>query len=105
SHAPVPESNPPGSGDGELDSPFETLVSAYIEEIFTDRPALATFQGWAGLADRSPHLSADAVTEREDRRARWLARFDELDDATLSPEQRIDRDLAIAVLRSEQIMR
>jgi uncharacterized protein (DUF885 family) len=94
-------SNPERSGD----SAFETLVSAYIDELFADRPSFATFQGWDGLDDRSPDLSAGAIAEREARHDRWLARFDELDDAALTAEQRIDRDLAVSVLRSEQIMR
>ena len=89
------------AGDGA----FGTLVSAYIDELFADRPAFATFQGWDGLDDRSPDLSATAITEREARRDQWLARFDELDDAALSAEQRIDRDLAVSVLRAEQVMR
>jgi uncharacterized protein (DUF885 family) len=89
------------AGDGA----FGTLVSAYIDELFADRPAFATFQGWDGLDDRSPDLSATAITEREARRDQWLARFDELDDATLTADQRIDRDLVVSVLRGEQIMR
>jgi uncharacterized protein (DUF885 family) len=84
---------------------FDTLVSAYIDELFADRPALATFQGRDGLDDRSPDLSATAITERESRRDRWLARFDELGDAVLTPGQRIDRDLAVSVLRGEQVTR
>jgi uncharacterized protein (DUF885 family) len=113
SHAATPESNSdpkPGPGtapgpQGAAESVFETLVSTYIEELFTDRPPLATFQGWDGLDDRSADLSARAIVEREGRRERWLVRFDELDDATLTPAQRIDRDLAVSVLRAEQIMR
>src|SRR6266540_3019868 len=91
--------------DAARDEPFATLVSAYLDELFSDRPALATFQGWDGLDDRSPDLSATAITGREQRREEWLGRFDELADAGLSAEQRIDRDLAVAVLRGEQITR
>jgi uncharacterized protein (DUF885 family) len=93
-------SRPPDGG-----TPFDTLAGGYLDELFADRPAVATFQGWDGLDDLSPDLGATAVDEREQRRDEWLARFDELPDATLTPTQRIDRDLVVSVLRGEQAMR
>src|SRR6266511_1691432 len=106
---------PPPGGIGEQSAtlhpmpsdmqPFETLVQAYLDELFADNPNLATFQGWDGLDDRSPDLTADAIREREQRAEVWLARFDELDDTMLVSDQRIDRDLVVSVLRGGQIKR
>lgn len=86
-------------------SPFATLAATYMDEYFTDRPASATFQGIDGLDDRSPDLSAAAIEDREQRADGWLARFAELDDATLTADERIDRGLVVSVLRGEQIRR
>jgi uncharacterized protein (DUF885 family) len=85
--------------------PFDALVDAYMEELFADKPAAATFLGWEGLDDRSPDLTEVGIADRERRTDGWLARFDELDDALLTPEQRIDRDLVVSVIRGEQVMR
>lgn len=84
---------------------FETLSQAYIDEYFVDHPQLATLFGRDGLDDQVGDLSAAAILARHERHDTWLARFDELDDATLTPEQRIDRDLVVAVLRGEQVVR
>ena len=35
---------------------FDTLVSAYIDELFADRPALATFQGRDGRSANSSSM-------------------------------------------------
>ena len=86
-------------------SPFATLAATYVDEWYADRPAMGTFQGIDGLDDRSPDLSAAAVADREQRADGWLERFAELDEATLSPEERIDRGLVVSVLRGEQIRR
>jgi uncharacterized protein (DUF885 family) len=92
-------------GAGGAGGGFDALASAYLEELFADRPSFATFHGWEGLDDRSPDLGADAIADRERRADRWLARFDAFDDAALTPEQRIDRDLVVSVLRGDQLMR
>jgi uncharacterized protein (DUF885 family) len=87
------------------DSSFEPLATAYLEELVSDSPAMATFQGWDGLDDRSPDLSASAIADRERRADQWLERFDALDEAELTDSQRIDRRLVHAVLRGRQIRR
>lgn len=86
-------------------SPFATLAATYVDEWYADRPAVATFQGVDGLDDRSPDLSAAAVADRERRADAWLERFAELDEATLTATERIDRGLVMSVLRGEQIRR
>lgn len=97
---PASSSAPAAGDDG-----FDTLARTYLDEFFAEHPALATFHGWDGLDDRSPDMSADAITERERRDDEWLARFDQLTDASLTPEQRIDRGLVISVLRGRQVRR
>jgi uncharacterized protein (DUF885 family) len=87
-------------GDG-----FDAAAMAYLGEMFADAPALATFQGWDGLDDLSPDLSATGIASRESWEDRWLDRFSAFGDAGLSAEQRVDRDLAIAVLRGRQALR
>jgi uncharacterized protein (DUF885 family) len=90
----------------EAENPsFDELVTTYMAELFTDKPAIATFQGWDGFDDLSPDLSAAAFDERHRRHDRWRERFVELDAATLTPAQRIDRDLVVAVLNGELILR
>src|SRR5688500_2933301 len=97
-----PDPGAPGRADG---SPFATLAAAYLDELFADRPSFATFQGVDGLDDRSPDLGADAVADREQRADGWLSRFGELDDALLTDDERIDRDLVVSVLRADQVKR
>jgi uncharacterized protein (DUF885 family) len=91
-----------GPGD---DVDFDAAVAAYIDELFADSPALATFHGWDGLHDRSPDLSAAAIAEREAREEGWLARFAGYVEDRLDAEQRIDRDFAVAVLSGKRAMR
>ncbi|HEY8546010.1 MAG TPA: DUF885 domain-containing protein [Acidimicrobiales bacterium] len=99
-----PEPTAP-AGSAPDASPFATLAGAYLDELFADRPAVATFQGVDGHDDRSPDLTAAGIADREARADGWLARFGELDDALLTADERIDRDLVVSVLRSEQIRR
>jgi uncharacterized protein (DUF885 family) len=94
------------SGSGDLDAAdFDAAVTAYLGELFADAPALATFHGWDGLDDRSPDLSGAGIAASEAREDRWLDRFAAFDDSSLSAEQRIDRDLALAVLRGRRALR
>ncbi|HEX8804767.1 MAG TPA: DUF885 domain-containing protein [Acidimicrobiales bacterium] len=94
----VPGTN--GSGDG-----FESAVDGYLADMFADAPALATFHGWDGVDDASPDLSAAAIAEREARDDRWLDRFAAFGDDELDVDQRIDRDLVVAVLRGRRALR
>ncbi|MGH9209336.1 MAG: DUF885 domain-containing protein [Acidimicrobiales bacterium] len=95
---------PSSTADAGVDQ-FATLSEAYLDELFADSPATATFQGWDGLDDRSPDLGADAIAERERRADGWLARFRELDDEVLTTDQRVDRDLVVSTLESGRVRR
>jgi uncharacterized protein (DUF885 family) len=116
----MPSDMPASSPDPAANGDFIRLTEAYLDEMFADSPAAATFQGWDGLDDRSPELSADAILDRERRADQWLARFGELEDlppdpalrpprlapwVPLTADQRIDRDLVTAVLRGGQVRR
>jgi uncharacterized protein (DUF885 family) len=89
----------PGGGD------FDATVTAYLSEMFADAPSLATFHGWDGLDERSPDLSAAGIAARESREDHWLDRFSAFGDAALTDDERIDRDLAVAVLRGRRALR
>jgi uncharacterized protein (DUF885 family) len=84
---------------------LDTLVAAYLDEHFTESPVTATHQGWDGLDDRLPDLSADGYARRAAASDRWFAEFSALADANLTAEERIDRDLVLSHVRGEQIMR
>jgi uncharacterized protein (DUF885 family) len=78
---------------------FDDQVAAYLDDLFTDAPHLATFQGRPGLDAESADLSAAAIAERQRRDNAWLARLANFADEALDDDERIDRDLVIAVLR------
>jgi uncharacterized protein (DUF885 family) len=84
---------------------FQQLVDTYVREHFADHPGAATFQGFDGFDNRSPDLSADAIAAREAREDQWLERFSSVDDATVSPADRIDRNLVRSTLRGRQVRR
>ncbi len=51
-----------GDADGPAGPPgFDALAAAYLDEMFADNPAYATFHGWDGHDDRSPDLTAAAI--------------------------------------------
>ena len=83
----------------------DTLVAAYLDEHFTESPVNATHQGWDGLDDRLPDLSAGGYARREAASDRWFTEFSALADADVTPAERIDRDLVLSHVRGEQIMR
>jgi uncharacterized protein (DUF885 family) len=100
-----PQPEPRAASGGEDSDDLDALVDAYLAEVFEDSPAMATFQGWGDLHERSPDLSQEAIVDRERRADLWLQRFGALADDTLDAGQRVDRDLVLTVLRGEQIRR
>jgi uncharacterized protein (DUF885 family) len=85
---------------------FDTLQTAYVVEFLRRNPSVNTYLGGAGL---DPSLRAidgrlrdysQAALDAEDR---WLAESEAAitatDPSTLSPQHRIDRDVALAQIR------
>lgn len=79
------------------------LVDEFLETEFSHSPTLASRLGLTGYDHKLDDLSADAFELRDSDAAAFLYRFSALPDAGLSAEERIDRDLAIAMLRGRLV--
>lgn len=79
------------------------LVDAFLETEFSHSPTLASRLGLTEYDHKLDDLSADAFELRDSDAAAFLQRFSVLPDAGLSAEERIDRDLAIAMLRGRLV--
>ena len=90
-----------GGATRELDR----LVEAYLEWFWRTAPVTATALGVPGHDDRLPDVTAEGFARRAADEDAWLARFRALDDADLTPDERIDRDLAVSTLRGAQVER
>lgn len=84
---------------------FDGLVDELIADQFAANPVLASALGADGHDDRLPDMAATAVASRESADDAWTQRLAAVTDERLSAEQRIDRDLALMVLRGRAIMR
>lgn len=84
---------------------FDDLVRDLIDEQFADNPLLGSALGDTRFDALLADLSADAIADRERREDGWSARLAAHDDAALTDEQRVDRDLALMVLRGRSLMR
>ncbi|MFI5258334.1 MAG: DUF885 domain-containing protein [Candidatus Limnocylindrales bacterium] len=83
---------------------FETLVDQFLHEEYEESPVNASGLGLTEYDHRLDDLSAEAFAHRESRAADWRDRFRALPDAGLSPDERVDRDLAAAILTGRTIM-
>ncbi|HVF79175.1 MAG TPA: DUF885 domain-containing protein [Solirubrobacteraceae bacterium] len=84
---------------------IDRLVEDFVTEELSESPQRATSLGIPAYDDRLPDLSADAFARRDEQTDALHAKFASLADADLTAEERIDRDLVIAMLRGRQIMR
>jgi uncharacterized protein (DUF885 family) len=83
---------------------FDQLVDEFLNEEFEESPVGASGLGLTEYDDRIDDLSADAFGRRQTRAAEWGRRFADLPDAHLDHEERIDRDLAVAMMAGRSIM-
>ena len=83
---------------------FQSLVHEFLDREFELSPVRASQLGLTEFDGRLDDLSADAFRARDREAASWLDRFDALDGAELTPDERIDRDLVRSVLRGRLIM-
>jgi uncharacterized protein (DUF885 family) len=84
-------------------STLSQLVDEFLETEFAHSPTLASRLGLTEYDHRVDDLSAEAFGLRDADAADFLARFSALPDADLTPNERIDRDLAIAMLRGRLV--
>jgi uncharacterized protein (DUF885 family) len=83
---------------------FNKVVDDFLENEFETSPVLASSLGLTAYDERLDDLSAESFRKRDSDAEEWLARFESVTDEDLADEERrIDRDLAIAVLRGRTI--
>lgn len=87
------------------DRPFDQLAAELIETQCAANPLLGSVLGLTEYDESLPDMSADAVAARERDDDAWITRLNALDETELSADERVDRDLALMVLRGRQIMR
>ena len=83
---------------------FEQLLDQFLREEYEESPVNASSLGLIEYDDRLDDLSAEAFERRQARAAQWRGRFAALSDAELSADERIDRDLAVAMMTGRTIM-
>ncbi|HET9443814.1 MAG TPA: DUF885 domain-containing protein [Acidimicrobiales bacterium] len=84
---------------------LDYLVAAFVSEEMEENPTAATQLGLPGHDHRLGEFSAADFERRATNEDRWLERFRDLDDAELSAEERIDRDLVVSALRGRRLVR
>jgi uncharacterized protein (DUF885 family) len=87
-----------------VSSSFAALVDTFLKEEYDDSPTLASSLGLTEYDERLDDTSAAAFGKRIESDNSWFARFTGVADADLGPQERIDRDLLISVLRGRQLV-
>ena len=83
---------------------FDRAVDELLAEEFEESPVTASGLGLTEYDDRLDDLSAEAFDRRQARAAAWGRRFSALPDVELTPDERIDRDLAVAMMAGRTVM-
>ncbi|MDQ2853980.1 MAG: DUF885 domain-containing protein, partial [Chloroflexota bacterium] len=84
-------------------SSFSDLAAEFLAEYHAEHPVQASALGLAAYDDLLDDLSAAAFERRRASDDGWLTRFREVDAATLSFDEEIDRDLLVARLTERAI--
>ncbi|MDQ3938482.1 MAG: DUF885 domain-containing protein [Chloroflexota bacterium] len=79
------------------------LIDDFLSNEFGTSPVMASALGLTEYDERLDDLSAAAFHQRDSDAGAYLARFSAVADDALSPPDRIDRDLAVAMLRGRVI--
>ncbi|MCU1679145.1 MAG: hypothetical protein JWM93_3903 [Frankiales bacterium] len=82
---------------------FAQLVDAFVDEELAQNPTTATALGITTYDGELPDLSAAAQTARRGRDDEWLGIFGALDDAELTADEAVDRELACSALRGRAV--
>jgi uncharacterized protein (DUF885 family) len=83
---------------------FAELTDEFLDAEFADSPVRASGLGLTEYDHRLDDLSETAFARRSATDAAWLERFRAVDDAELSFDDGIDRDLVLSILRGRQIL-
>jgi uncharacterized protein (DUF885 family) len=83
-------------------SDLDDLVDDFLKDRFEEWPTWATRLGVDGYDRELEDLSAEAFQRRKKKVDLWISRFEVLNEG-LSPEERIDRDLALSALYGSRI--
>ena len=87
-------------------SGLTALVEGLLADEYSANPLLASGLGLTEYDHLLPDLSAQAWERRAARDEHWLARLEAVEEDEVSdPEDRADRDLAVAMLRGRQALR
>jgi len=88
---------------------FASRIDAFLDQFLALHPHWATSIGDHRFDDRWPDVTERGRTTRLEFADRWLAELRATDDAALSPDERIDRDLLLGELEalrfSEDVLR
>jgi uncharacterized protein (DUF885 family) len=84
-------------------SPFASLVKDYLSERYDESPSWASTLGLSEYDERSEDLSAEAFRRRDASVLEWTARMRAVNDADLSPDERIDREVILSSLRGREL--
>jgi uncharacterized protein (DUF885 family) len=87
------------------DPQFDRLVADLVDDQLRANPVLASGLGVTEHDGELPDLSADGIAARERAEDDWARRLREVEAVRLSDEQRVDRDLALMVLRGRELQR
>lgn len=87
------------------DRPFDALSEQLVNYQLEAEPVVGSQLGLTEYDAALPDRSATAIEAREQAEDAWLDRFAALDDAELSADERVDRDLVAMVLRGRAIRR
>src|SRR3954453_3902217 len=87
------------------DRPFDQLAAELVADQLGAEPTLGSTLGLTEYDEMLPDLSADAIKARADREDAWTERLAALDGGDLEADERIDRDLALMVLRGRALLR
>ncbi|CAN5834092.1 hypothetical protein BH24CHL6_BH24CHL6_17220 [soil metagenome] len=82
---------------------LQTLIDEFLANDYEASPVLASGLGLTDYDERLDDLSAAAFGKRDSDAEDYLARFRAVPDEGLSADERIDRDLAVAMLRGRTI--
>ena len=84
-------------------SSFSDLAAEFLAEYHAEHPVQASALGLAAYDDLLDDLSAAAFGRRRASDDAWLTRFREVEAATLSFDEAIDRDLLVSRLTERAI--
>ena len=83
---------------------FAALTDEFLDAEFRDSPVRASGLGLTEYDEQLDDLSEGAFERRRSSDSAWLTRFRDVDEATLTFDQAIDRDLVVSILRGREIV-